>query len=330
MDTRYYRDYDIYLTDIWDYERSLILSDQNDLKAEYLYKLLDQMQIIIPKKTKPFITNKQYKESEDSDIKSYYERHEKELVNSMKSLKAKFYLDFVAQGGDFYPCFCDITIKVPDFDIITYQFFLSLKLRHFKKALIFIPEFLEYQKNESFKNNIDKFYEVMEDCIIQGPDIIPNVVVDKLHKILASDKESSQKPISIDIKVNDKNTERDISISDPLLKVLFVRKHIEHYLEFEKKLIEKGFLNDNLMWNENKPKYLVLTIYSILKDDYKWLKEPTSGHIRSIAKYATFFENRYGLIRLNSYFRNERIEKYSQKIQKAEFFLVDQYFKNLK
>ena len=323
MDNEYYSHFGLQVGDIWDYERSLFIHDMKQrLPDDTMRLLLDRYEALILRNQPPFITFKEYSEetvSGGSNIKGYYERHERAVTGAGSDLMKLVMLDAFSVKRDFYSRDSAIHITPSLVNLEEYQFFFALKLRQYSKALSSLHELLR-----SIGSEYDLEYSVAypiwaKDALVQWKEIIPVDVANRADNIIAEIQNIKKVDSEdlIDDAFEHPNTISPEEIANDL-EELFYPDNIDHYILLEELLKKEGFLDANLKWI-HPDKYLVVTLYHILLTNLPWLKKLDSKNRIFLKTRFKFFNKRYVLGYKTNMFEAKYVKKYKAPAHVLEF-----------
>lgn len=143
--------YHIDIADIWQYERLIFLSDKSS--KELAKTIIDKVEAKIIKDGNP-VYGKDYFNNADEKIRTYYERNKREHAEASNSLKERFRIDFFFNK---HSCFqFDQTIEIKR-NNIDFDFWFALKIRQYDSKISEIKNFLNFQLEANFNNDIDEF-----------------------------------------------------------------------------------------------------------------------------------------------------------------------------
>jgi hypothetical protein len=195
-----YNYYKLDVADIWQYERLLFLSDKNSI--ELAKNIIDKVEAIIIKDGIP-VFGKDYFNSADEKIQGYYERNKRDYAEASKTLKDRFRIDFFFNK---YSCFqYDQTIIINN-DNVDFDFWFALKLRQYVCKISELKNFLNFQLDTNFNNEIDEFINFLKLSIRQyQSELLDKKVVDTV-----SDWADNKPKLNIGIQTNDLSSNKII------------------------------------------------------------------------------------------------------------------------
>lgn len=146
-----YNFYKIDVADIWQFERSLFLSDKTH--RELAQEIIDKVESSIIKYGNP-VYGIDYRDNKDEKIRAYYERNKREHGIASKNLEERYSIDFFFNKHLCFQYNQPIIIEKEDFD---FDFWFVLKLRQYDSKLSEIKNFLNFQLEANFNNDINEF-----------------------------------------------------------------------------------------------------------------------------------------------------------------------------
>ena len=159
-----YKYYHINITDIWLCERRYFFSDeQNEYNQHFAIELLDKLEMLITKKSKPNFELSNVVEG------NYYYNEYKQYVKSLDSIKGRFELEHFFYNDKCFTYYNNIVVSKKNKD---FHFWFTLKLRQYKKNIFEIKNFLDFQLKSNFRNDISKFCYFLKLVIRQYPDLL--------------------------------------------------------------------------------------------------------------------------------------------------------------
>lgn len=145
-----FTNYNIDLADIWDFERELFLNNQNS--EEKASELINKIQIEIIKKTEPLFDNSYADNNEDNC--DYYKRNIDQYLKARNSIKTLFQIDFFFNNDKCYEYNTPIVIEKHNHD---FDYWFALKINQYQLNLQELENFLNFQLNNNFENDKNKF-----------------------------------------------------------------------------------------------------------------------------------------------------------------------------
>lgn len=315
---------------LWNYLRNEVLFENINLNDDELFIFTENFFQLIIHNEDPFLD---LTDDNTGKKKKYISIQLSKIDKSIENINDQLRYGIYRVRDKLYSASTKFTIIPKNSDITTFSYFLAFKLRSYQKTPSEVRPLLFFHKPQI--EELNNFKEVLNDILdLYGEKIIPENIVKRVNEIITSIEQNKKTHITDDVRVK---IERPIidtylkSDTTDLLKILFKANHIYCFEVFEKALIEFEYLDENNNWNISNPrnhKKYIATIFSILKDDFQWMKEPRkSNRKRSLAQYALFFEKRFGIEKLHSFFKTEKINRYSKPEYKAEFFLLKEEVK---
>lgn len=151
-----FKSYDIDIADIWLHERSLFLNDKSSRKLTNV--IIDKAETIIINEGQPsFGIN--YRDSQEVQEREYYERNYIEYVKATKSLKDRFCINFFFNKDSCFEYNQSIIVNRANID---FDFWFALKLRQYGYKISVLKNFLNFQLDTNFNNEIDEFVNFLK------------------------------------------------------------------------------------------------------------------------------------------------------------------------
>lgn len=170
-----YKYYEIDVADIWQYERSLLLSGKSSVKlANKIIKIIEE---VIIKKGKPFLATKDY-DSGDNKFQQSFATHYNDFHDSRFNLESRYNLNYFFTNDYcfYYSQKIILNNNNEDFD-----FLFALKLRQYNSKIFELINFLDFQFGTSFKNDVKDFFKFLKFGILKDQaDILEGRVIDAI------------------------------------------------------------------------------------------------------------------------------------------------------
>lgn len=204
-----YKYYEIDISDIWSYERSLFL---NDKTSEGLaIKIKRKAEEIIVERGEASFSSLDYDEGNES-FRKYYSKQIQTFMGALNNLSDSYSLDYFFTNNSCYEYSESIVI---DQHNENFDFWFALKLRQYDNKIHLIDSFLDFQLVKTFANDIKKYSNYLELIVRQYQDgllksRITNTVDDWLkinyhdnrkEEFRETNGNNSAKPINVDKKI---------------------------------------------------------------------------------------------------------------------------------
>lgn len=157
--------------DIWNYERSFVVSGNADL--ELARKVLDKIESLIIREGKPSFTVDLY-DNGTAENRKYYERKVKECRESITSVEQLFRNEIFFHRNDCYSFEFPVVVN-PEHE--EFEFMFALKLRQYDARISAIAEFLEHQLEKNFNSEAARFVRFLKLCLRQYTGILSEKVI---------------------------------------------------------------------------------------------------------------------------------------------------------
>lgn len=290
-----YNYYHIDIADIWQFERLLFLKDKSSF--ELAQKIINKAEaLIIEDGEASFGIN--YLDSQDKNEREFYNRNQKQHAEAYNTLKGRFQIEFFFNKGS---CFqFDKTILV-NRDNIDFDFWFALKLRQYDSKLIQISNYLDFQKQSNFNNDIAGIKDFLKVVTKQFKD---DLLSDRVIGIVEDWIENNSENITDEKEVNSVDDRIILRIKYNNSKLLEVLKPYFDEKEHERlnSLLSENEIKDKICFKSNANQFIMVfrqlhlnqQIIGSFVDTEKW-----------ICKYFTY----YGQNKKHSNFNPEYVHK---------------------
>ncbi len=146
-----YNYYEIDTSDIWEHERTLFLEGKSS--EDIARKVLYDIQLLIAEQAKPVFGLEDYDRG-DEQYKRYYQRMVNQFIEASNNLENLYRIEYFFFKDGCYQYDYNILIARSEKD---FEFWFGLKLRQYESKISAIFNFLNYQLNRSFDDDLDAF-----------------------------------------------------------------------------------------------------------------------------------------------------------------------------
>ena len=206
-------------SDIWEHERTLFLEGKSS--EEIARKVVNDIQLLIAEQAKPVFGLEDYDKG-DEQFKTYFQRKINQFNEAINNLENLYRIEYFFFKDGCYQYDYNIIIARSDKD---FEFWFGLKLRQYESKISSIPNFLNYQLNRSFDDDLDAFCIFLKLNMRQYKgELFTDKVIDTINewKATITKNEKVEEPERQDD--NDNNIQqKDIHFDEPQSKGLIIR-----------------------------------------------------------------------------------------------------------
>ncbi|MBL4653294.1 MAG: hypothetical protein JKY53_10590, partial [Flavobacteriales bacterium] len=190
METNY-NYFKIDTADIWEYERALFLNGKSS--KEHAGSILSDIQLIITNNASPVFGLDNYDRG-DQQYKKYYESRVTQFTESLNNTEELYRIEFFFMRDGCYQYDYSIILTPSQKD---FEFWFALKLRQYENKISTIDDFLTYQLQQSFNDDVKTFSRFLNLNIRQYRDSffnekITDTVSEWMDDYKTENKESEQ------------------------------------------------------------------------------------------------------------------------------------------